>query len=274
MDVSFLENSYQIHRVAGLSFAFVVVIFGFCQAQSDEKSTKSDLSRFSSDELKACFADRKICGADDIYAIDDELIHRLPKSPSEQLVACFDDWEICGVGENSASGWPISDELASRGDPHEFLVRYWNERKWTIRGGIEHIAYHFDTPEVTSFMQRVFAERMKDGEDLYWPVNYLAKKCDPAALRRLSSGRYRNQGSLQYATSVELFGKCEYRPAIPYLVDTAVYDFSFNIVIAADHSLHALYPDGPKDFDRLEYMQQYFCGRAKREGFRVKCKAK
>jgi hypothetical protein len=53
-----------------------------------------------------------------------------------------------------------------------------------------------------------------------------------------------------------------------------VYDFSFNIVIAADHSLHTLYPDGPKDFDRLEKMQQYFCARAKEEGFSVRCHSK
>ena len=93
------------------------------------------------------------------------------------------------------------------------------------------------------------------------------------SLKELSSGRYRGEGSLQYETSVELFGKCRFRPAIPYLVDTAVHDASLNIVGAADHSLHALYPDGPKDFDKLDEMQRYFCGRAKQEGFKVRCKA-
>lgn len=192
---------------------------------------------------------------------------------SEQLVACFDEYELCGAADSRATGWQISDELAKRGDPHELLVRYWRERKWLIRDGIEHVAYHFDTPEVIAFMKKVVAQRVKDGEDRYFPVNYLAKKCDEAALKELATGRYRNQGSLQYETSVELFGKCSYRPAIPYLVDTAVYDWSFNIVIAADHSLHALYPDGPKDFDRLEKMQKYFCGRARAEDFKVRCKA-
>ena len=127
----------------------------FCSSQTQQKPARSNLRKFSSDQLKACFDDPKVCGADDIWEISDELVRRLPRLPTEQLVACFDDWKICGSGEDQASGWPISDELARRGDPHELLVRYWNERKWTIRGGIEHVAYHFDNPEVTAFMQRL-----------------------------------------------------------------------------------------------------------------------
>jgi len=264
-----------------IPWAFLLILTSaLCHGQSSEASSKADLSQFSSDQLKTCILNDKHCaieGRPDEAGyrrnLVDELVRRLPALTSEQLVACFDKWEICGAGEDRASGWPISDELARRGDPHALLVRYWKEHNWIIRSGIEDVAYHFDTPEVTAFMQRILAERVKDGEDRYWPVNYLAKKCDPVALKELSSGRYRNQGSLQYQTSVELFGKCKYRPAIPYLVDTAVYDFSFNISAAADHSLHALYPDSP-DFDMLDNMQHYFCGRAKQEGLRVRCSYK
>jgi len=198
----------------------------------------------------------------------------LTRFSNNQLVACFEKHDICGAWEDSASGWQISDELARRGDPNELLVRYWKEPKSVIREGIEHVAYHFDNAEVTSFMQRVVAKQIVSGEKGYWPINYLAKKCDTTALKELSSGRYRGEGSLQYETSVELFGKCRFRPAIPYLVDTAVYDASLNIVIAADHSLHALYPDGPKDFDKLDEMQRYFCGRARQDGFKVRCKSR
>ena len=198
----------------------------------------------------------------------------LSKLSDDQLVACFGDWKICGTGEGQASGWPISDELASRGHVHELLVRYWNEPKWTIRSGIEDLAYHFDTPEVTDFMRRIVTQRIYDGEDRYWPVNYLAKKCDATALKELSSGRYRNQGSMQYQYSIALFGKCRYRPAIPYLVDTAVYDFSLNIVDAAEEDLQVLYPNSPKEFQSMGSMQKYYCGRAKQEGLKVNCKEK
>lgn len=264
----------KLGRVTSLLLALLALTIGFSQAQSHTKSTQSDLRSFSSDELKACLDNAKICGTDDVYVISDELARRLPRLPSEQLIACFDDWRICGVGEDMSSGWPISDELARRGNPHDLLVRYWSEPKWTIRGGIEDVAYHFHSQEVTSFMKRILDEGVYDGEDRYWPVNYLAKIGDPAALEELSTGRYRNQGCMQYQTSVALFGKWRYRPAIPYLVDTAMYDFCGNITDAAEQSLRAMYPDSPKDFDNLEDMQRYFCVRARRDGFHVSCEVK
>ncbi len=230
------------------------------------------LSRFSPNQLTACYNDRKLCGAKDEWEISDEFARRLSSLSSERLVACFGDWKLCGSGDDQASGWSISDELARRGHIHDLLLQYWKEPKTTIRGGIEHVAYHLDNPEVTTFMKRIVTERVDDGEDRYWPVNYLAKKCDPSALKELCSGHYRNQGSLQYQSSVELFGKCRYRPAIPYLVSTALYDFSLNIAGAADDSLHALYPDAPKSFETVQDSQQYFCRRAREEGFKVDCK--
>jgi hypothetical protein len=251
--------------LAGLLMLVSVSSYG----QSGESNVKPDLSKLSLEQLKTCLHAPKVC-ANDRWEVDDELVRRLPRISSEQLLACFENWEICGVTEDMASGWPISDELARRGNPHDLLVRYWKERKWTIRGGIEHVAYHFDSSEVTAFMRRVVVER-KGGVDRYWPVNYLAKQCDLTALKKLSSGRYDNQNSLQYATSLELFGKCKYRPAIPYLVTTATHDVSLNIVAAAEHSLQALYPDHPKDFGTLEEEQEYYCTRARQEGLKLRC---
>jgi hypothetical protein len=112
-------------------------------------------------------------------------------------------------------------------------------------------------------------EGVDEGE-FYWVVNYLAKKGDPAALKELDTGKY-YYNCLQYAPSVELFGKWKYRPAIPYLVDTALNAACLNIVDAAEHSLQALYPDAPRDFKELSEMQRYYCDRARRDGFDVKC---
>ena len=123
-------------------------------------------------------------------------------------------------------------------------------------------------------MRRILVERKKDGEDFYWPANYLAKKCDPLGLKELSTGRHRNQGSMQYQTTLVLFGRCQYRPAIPYLAGEALYDFSGNIIDATEESLDALYPDHPKDLDTLVKIQKYYCGRAKQEGFKVSCNSK
>jgi hypothetical protein len=254
---------------------FTTLLFaGSISSQSNENSGRSsDLTKLSSDELTACYDAPNKCGAKDVWEISDEFDRRLQGLPSDRLVACFENWKLCGIAEDRTTGWPISDELARRGHIEDLLALYWKDNRWAIRNGIEHVAYHFDSPEVTAFMRRVLKERVNDGEKLYWPVNYLAKKCDVPALQELSTGRYRNQGSLQYQTSVELFGKCKYRPAIPYLVDSCLFDASLNIVGAADDSLHALYPDSPRDFDSLENAQIYFCGRARREGLKVSCKA-
>jgi hypothetical protein len=252
----------------------VGLIVSAAVGQPKTSRSRADLTRLSQSQLQACFDDLKSCGAGNIYEVRDELIGRLPRLPTATLVSCFANWKVCGTGEGQASGWPISDELARRGHIHELLVRYWTEPKWMIRRGIEDVAYHFDTPEVTEFMRRVVAEKVYDGEDRYWPVNYLAGRCDATALHELTGGRYRNQGGMQYETSVKLFGKCRYRPAIPYLVETAVYDMSLNVVDAADESLRALFPGTPKTFRSLDAMQNYYCARSKREGFEVNCGAK
>lgn len=257
--------------IVNVTHTFGTIFLFLCTCPPLVGLGKIDLRKVSSDDLKACLNNKSICGTADIYAISEELARRLPKLPSDQLVACFDDWKICGVGEDPASGWPISDELARRGNLNALLNRYWNEPKPAIKEGIVHVTYHFDTPEVTAFMQRVFSADVNDGEDLYWPTNYLSKKCYEPALKRLSTGRYRNQGCMQYETSVRSFGKCRYRPAIPYLVDTANYDMCLNVVDASERSLHLLYPDAPKEFKKLDDMQNYFCNRARKEGFKVSC---
>jgi hypothetical protein len=259
---------------SALAIPLLILTAVLANGQSNRKASDPDLTKFSSEQLKACFDNSKVCGNSNVFDISDELASRLPSFSTEQLLSCFADWKICGVGEDRASGWPISDELARRGDPQILLKRYWKEPRWEIRDGIEHVAYHFDTPEITAFMERVLVERKKDGDDFYWPANYLAKKCDLLGLKELSSGRHRNQGSLQYETTLVLFGKCQYRPAIPYLVGDALYDFSGNIIDAAEESLDALYPDHPKKLEKLEDIQKYYCGRAKKEGFRMACKSK
>ena len=192
----------------------------------------------------------------------------LQKLSQASLIACFANWQLCGVDNK----WDIADELARRGDVSPLLRRYWREPDPDIRNGIECVAYRFDSPEVLQFMKAAVAKKVDDGEDRYYPIQYLAKRCDAGALSQLSTGRYRNKGSLQYQTSVELFGKCEYRPAIPYLVDTALYDSSLNIVIAAQQSLQELYPHSKKDFSDLEDVQRYYCRLARGDGLQVHCK--
>jgi hypothetical protein len=243
--------------------------------KSSRQDSYPDLSRFSFEQLKDCCNNARICGTSNGIKIASELFRRIPKMSSEQLVSCFDT-KICGIGDDEVSGWAISAEMAQRGYNNELMVRYWKERNRSIRAGIEHVAYRFDNPEVELFMRKILAERVDDGENRFYPVAYLARKCDPVALKELSSGRYPAWGinvDVKYQLNRAVFGKCQYRPAIPYLVDRAIYDASLNRLGAAVDSLQALYPDSPTQFDSGEDMQRYFCGRARQEGFRVRCES-
>ena len=243
-------------------------------SQSNQTPAEPNLRKFSSQQLRACFPDKSVCGASDEVQIAGELANRLPSFATKQLVACFADWQICGTVDSTATGWPIADEIARRGDPHALLTRYWKERNPLIRYGIVQVAYHFHSAEVTSFMERVLAGHRLDAEGLFWAADYLADQCNPKGLHWLSTRKGRKLGCIQFAGTVKVFGKCKYRQSIPYLVDYSLQDACLNVVGDAEESLEKLYPDHPKQFESLEAEQQYYCRRAKQEGFKVHCDSK
>jgi len=255
-------------------FLLLFLIAVISNGQSNETPAKPDLSKLSSDQLKACYEDKKICGVDDQWDISAELASRLPSFSTKQLLTCFADWKICGASEDGSSGWPISDELARRANPHAMMARYWAEHDGLVRNGIVHVAYHYQNAEATEFMRKVLAGGEGEDDELYWAANYLAKRCDPIGLKWLSSRPQRSQACLQFATTVPLFGKCLYRPAIPYLIKYSLHDACLNIVDAAETDLRAMYPQSPKEFNSIEEMQRYYCTRARKEGLQVRCSSK
>ncbi|MFZ0304584.1 MAG: hypothetical protein WAL75_17970 [Terracidiphilus sp.] len=259
------------------TFCLVVLAFAvaICSSQSSRKPASApDLRNFSSGQLKACYSDKSICGANDVYEISAEMEKRLPALPTEQLVNCFADWRICGVENDIETGWAVSAEVGRRGDPQKLLVRYWIEPDEGVRDGIIHTAVHFNTPEVTAFMKKVVATGKGDEDALYWPADYLAKRCDSDALKWLSARNGRPEGCILWAPTVARFGKCRYRQAIPYLVDNSLDDACLNIVDAAEDDLRAMYPHSPREFSSIEAMRKYYCARALQEGFKADCSAK
>jgi hypothetical protein len=238
-------------------------------AQYPEKASKPDLSKFSSSQLTSCFRNMTICGTDDETLIADELETRLPHFSTNQLLACFSEWRICG-----ADSYSLTNEIVRHGHPELRIQRYWKEPDPLIREGILQVLYHFHSDEIKDFMRQVLAEKKGDDETLYWPANYLAKQCDTDALRWLSTRKGRSQSCMQFTPTVALFGKCLYRPAIPYLITYSLNDACLNIVEEAEIDLRAMYPHSPKEFNSIDEMQKYFCDRAKQEGIQVHCVSK
>jgi hypothetical protein len=205
--------------------------------------------------------------------VDSELADRLPSLSTDDLVKCFADWRICGHGEV----WDIADTLKRRGHTDTIIRTYGDSSGWEIRNGIEHLAYNSRSPVALQYMKTNFLQHLDDGENLYWPAMYLAKRCDRQALRYLNPGSKSKSiadkfsvSSAQFAETAELFGRCRYRPAIPYLVAIGLNAASLNLVDAADLSLRRFYPGAPS-FDSPNSERKYFCARANRDGFHLKC---
>lgn len=251
---------------AALVVMLSTVVHGSAQADARK------LRKMTDEQLTRCYTDASVCGTNDEGLISRELSRRLPMMSTEELMSCFVEWHVCGMKETEATGTPISDELARRGNPNTLMDSYRYEQSPARRSGIEHVAYHFDTPQVLAFMREVFTRKLDDGEGLYYPANYLAKRCDSEALKLLSTGQARGQGCLQFQSTVETFGRCKYRPAIPYLVSSALMDMCGNIADAAVNDLRMLYPGSPQTFDSPEAAQAFYCRAAKKEGFAVTCK--
>ena len=178
----------------------------------------------------------------------------------EQLIACFSVQDLCGAdGE-----WDIADSLSKASNKAFLFSQFQARGDMEQKSGIIHALYHIDDPEVAAFFQKLVEEHYRDGEELYYPLNYLAKQCDQNALRVLSGngkGGYKGvPACMQWATTVELFGKCQYKPAVPYLIDS-LNAACLNIGGAADDSLRAIFPGSPT-FDSPMKEQAYFRHRA------------
>jgi len=159
-----------------LCILLLLLSASLAHSKPNKAAPKLDLTTFTSEQLKACLDGSDVCGTHDIYAITAELVSRLPQMKTEQLVSCFANWRICGTGEDQASGWPISDEIARRGNPHALLVRYWSEpNRGNTRRHRSDVAYHFKSHEVVDFMREVLAEgkdeeaRASTGRPITWP---------------------------------------------------------------------------------------------------------
>jgi hypothetical protein len=183
----------------------------------------------------------------------------------ETLLHRLSDVKSCG----DECRWQVADALGKPENKTFLLTAFRNANTSEEKLGISYALYRIDDPQIEAFFKRLIAEGYDDGEGLYYPLNYLAKRCDPDALRVLSGngkGGYKGYpGCLQWGKTVELFGKCKYRPAIPYLIES-VEAACMNIGIAAVEDLQTMYPGSP-DFSEysLEQIENYFRRRAASE---------
>jgi hypothetical protein len=165
--------------------------------------------------------------------------------------------------------WSVAETLGKPQNKTFLLGAFQTSATSSSKLGIIYALYRIDDPEVAAFFRQLVAEKYDDGEELYYPLNYLAKRCETNALRILSGdgkGGYKGYpGCMQWAKTVDLFGKCKYRPAIPYLLNS-IDAACMNIGAAAVDDLRTMYPGSPSFADSsLQQIEEYYRKRAAAE---------
>jgi hypothetical protein len=160
--------------------------------------------------------------------------------------------------------WDIANALRKRYDAKALIALYPNQPA-LVRQVIVYALYHDRGKDIATLMRQAAFAGLKPGltteDNNYFPLQYLAQRCDPDALRELNrpdnfAGSY-PVACMQWQHTLSAFGKCGYKDAIAHLamsLDAACV----NNIDAARHSLRQLMPHSPcwKKGDPKDNFQQ------------------
>lgn len=190
----------------------------------------------------------------------------------KQLLRCVDN-DAC---IRQHDDWEVAEELAARADV-AFMTGAYARADAAQRGVLVKALSYIDDPRVLAFMRRIAFKNLKPGQPdydpTYFPLQYLAKRCDKRALARLS--RYANikdaypVGCMWWQDTVAEFGTCRYRPAIPYLIE-ALTTACVGIDENALDGLNKLLPGVcTAEFKTPEAAQECYAKAAQKRGIRL-----
>lgn len=192
----------------------------------------------------------------------------IQRSPSTQLVTMFSvpyndlpPWAKQGAWEDPYAA--VSAELLRRRDTGFLIDAYVRTSNETTRHYLVLTLCQIDDPAVLRAFQGWLSE--SESEANYRIADYAARRGDRIALAQLNRHYFMYPvSSVQWASTVELFGRFGHRQAIPNLVNS-LDAASLNLAEAALHALRLLYPDAPKIFTTSQDAQQYFRARFEAE---------
>jgi hypothetical protein len=136
--------------------------------------------------------------------------------------------------------------------------------------------FSLNDPRVEDFMRSIAFKGLRPHEpdhDPYWyPLQYLARTCDERALARLSRPENIMKGypigCMWWQDTVKAFGDCNYRPAIPYLIE-ALGCACLNIDDNALRALKKFLPGTCENKKWPEQMMQCYRRVARKRGYKV-----
>jgi hypothetical protein len=164
---------------------------------------------------------------------------------SRKILDCFKKSNVsnCRISEFDAA-----EVLAKRGRT-QFLIAAYEKGDVSQRGILAIALSKIKKPEVLAFVQKIAFENLTnapDGEPRWYLLEYLAERCDQEALARLNREQNWKDsypiGCMWWTGTVRQFGKCQYRAAIPHLIQYTNTVACLNISDAAVKSLSDLFP--------------------------------
>lgn len=162
--------------------------------------------------------------------------------------------------------------LFQDGEPYEFLYHLSSEL--TKRRNIKLLLERYDRPEdefqqewimgaLVNIDDKILLKELKSrmthstNRDMYYCVSYVAESGDIQALKILNDNYHQYGSSFEWADTVLLFGKYNYKPAIPNLIDSFNAAF-LNLVGAAHTSLKKLFEGPHPEFETIKEAKLYF----------------
>jgi hypothetical protein len=171
-----------------------------------------------------------------------------------KIIDCF---AIQNISSCRIERFNAAEVLAKRGNIR-YLIGAYERGDETQRDMLVIALAQIRKPAVLEFMRRIAFENLRnepDGEPRWYALQSLAEHCDERALARLNRDQNWKDGypigCMWWTSTVRQFGKCQYRPAIPHLIEYTNTVACLNISEAAIESLEELYPGKCKDAKTL-----------------------
>ncbi len=206
-----------------------------------------------------------VCAAQDSQPpTSDELLGKMRPLTRQQLIACLKEKPTsCPLKDPYRDPVWIAAELGRRKHPDSLITAYDKADK-TQRQYLAEALWHIDDPKVVTFMRSIAFDHLTPGPDsdeVFFPLDYLAQRCDQQALARLNRRVNFDESypvsCMLWAPAVESFARCNYRPAAPNLV-LSLHTACVNITDAAEHGLHKFFPHACKQAHSIEEQEHCY----------------
>lgn len=173
-------------RMAGISpfFLLAALVVPVSKAQDSERTPRG----MSVQQVLACAKDRDCRSHHDEWELANAISHH------QNIAALIDAYQRAGESQRDV-----------------IVLALYSLRDLRVEAFMRTIAF------------RGLKPREPDYDPQWYPLQYLARVCDGRALARLSRPENIREsypvGCILWQDTVEAFGDCNYRPAVPYLID-------------------------------------------------------